>query len=263
MNSVSCPRCGAAASGHFCSSCGSSLAALTCPSCAATFSPGARFCPRCGTSLTGDPAGGSRAALGAAAPWRARAEPSVAWWITGASLVALILVIAWPILRPEGGPLGPSAAGTPMAGSPPDLSSMTAIEAADRLFERVMSAVDAGDEATVQRFLPMALQAYEIARPLNADGLYHLATLERAAAGFRGALETAQEGLQAAPDHLLLLAAAGEAAEGLGDMGTARAYWQRFVDVYEIERARQLEEYQAHEFTLQESLTRASEVLGG
>ena len=149
-----------------------------------------------------------------------------------------------------------------MGGAPPDLSSMTPIEAADRLFQRVMTAVETGDEATAGQFLPMALQAYEIARPLNADGTYHLATLQRAAADFEGSLTTAQGGLAEAPDHLLLLAAAGEASEGLEDMDAARGYWQRFLNAYEGERARQLEEYQAHEFTLGESLTHAREVTG-
>lgn len=149
-----------------------------------------------------------------------------------------------------------------MEGAPPDLSSMTPIEAADRLFQRVMTAVETGDETTVGQFLPMALQAYELARPLNADGTYHLATLQRAAVDFEGSLATAQEGLTEAPDHLLLLAAAGEASEGLGDMDAARLYWQHFLDAYESERVRQLAEYEAHEFTLEESLTHAREVTG-
>jgi hypothetical protein len=46
-------------------------------------------------------------------------------------------------------------------------------------------------------------------------------------------------------------------------MAAAREYWQHFVDVYESERARPLEEYQAHEFTLEESAKHAREVLGG
>jgi hypothetical protein len=259
MTSVSCPRCGAAASGHFCSNCGSSLAALTCPSCAAPLAPGARFCTQCGTSLTGDPAGGSRA-LGTAVAAAGSPDGSLAWAITGVSVFALIAMIGWQVIRPEQPAAGtPAAPGAP--GSPPDLSTMTPIEAADRLFERVMTAVETGDEGTVQRFLPMALQAYEIARPLNSDGLYHLATLQRAGGDFQSSAATAAEGLATAPDHLLLLAAAGEAAEGVGDAGAARAHWQRFLDVYDTERARQLEEYQGHEFVLEESRTHAREVV--
>lgn len=227
---------------------------------------GARFCTRCGASLTGHP---SRAAEGDQPPPAARPRGAipVMWWITGASLVVLALVIAWPVLQPRTqdlttGGTAPFEGATPTGGAPPNLSSMTPIEAADRLYQRVMMAVETGDEATVGQFLPMALQAYELARPLDADGTYHLATLQRAAFDFEGSLATALEGLTAAPDHLLLLAAAGEASEGLGDMDAARVYWQRFLDVYESERVRQLAEYEAHEFTLEESLTHAREVTG-
>jgi hypothetical protein len=254
MTPVSCPRCGAAASGHFCSNCGSSLAALTCPSCATPLAPGARFCTQCGTSLTGDPAGGSRGVGPAVAAPQPR-DGSLAWAITGVSVFALIAMIGWQVIRPE--PAAP-----PVEGTPPDISSMAPIEAADRLFERVMTAVETGDEGTVQRFLPMALLAYERARPLNSDGLYHLATLQRAAGDFQASATTAAEGLATAPDHLLLLAAAGDAAEGLGDTAAARAHWQRFLDLYDTERARPLEEYQGHEFVLEESRTHAREVVG-
>ena len=269
MTSADCPRCGLSTSGHFCSNCGASLAALTCPECSTAVQPGARFCTRCGASLTGDAprAAGSGAGGGGVAE-RGRGDGSLAWWITGASLLALTLIITVPMLR-QGEPDAPAAGAAPFAGgapgmgTPPDLSSMTPIQAADRLFERVMTAVERGDEATVQQFLPMALSAYDIAKPLNADGKYHLATLQRAAANFQAAFAIAEEGLAETPDHLLLLAAAGEAAEGLGDEAQARVYWQRFLDVYETERGRQLEEYQAHEFTLEQSVTHAREVLGG
>lgn len=262
MTNVTCSRCGAAASGQFCSTCGSSLAALTCPSCAAPTVPGDRFCGRCGASLTGDPSGVAAAAAGVRSP-----DTRLPWLITSVTLVALLIVIAVPILigdDDEGAATAAApAGGAPMAGSPPDLSSMTPIEAADRLFERVMSAVELGDEATVQQFLPMALQAYEIARPLNADGLYHLATLQRAGGNFDASLAAAREGLADHPDHLLLIAAAADASEGLGDADAARGFWQRFVDLYESQRALDLEEYQAHEFTLEQSLEHAREVLGG
>src|SRR5690606_19797588 len=147
----------------------------------------------------------------------------------------LIVMIGWQVFRanqPEGAATAPAGiAMPPGAGRPPDISGMTPIEQADALYTRVMTAVETGDEATVQGFLPMALMAYEQARPLNSDGLYHLATLQRAAGDFQGSAATAAEGLATTPDHLLLLAAAGEAAEGLGDDAAARSHWQRFLDV--------------------------------
>jgi hypothetical protein len=264
MTSVDCPRCGAPSSGHFCSNCGSSLAARACPSCQAVLPRGARFCTQCGTSLTGDAPGGMRAGE----PVGVAAERSPAWYLAGVSTFALFVMIAWQVWRanePAPAAAGPGAAtaGAPVAGRPPDLTGVPMIQQADRLFERVMTAVETGDEATVQQFIPMALQAYELARPLNSDGLYHLATLQRANGDFRSAQATAAEGLATAPNHLLLLAAAGEAEEGLGNTAAARAHWQKFLDLYDSEKARALEEYIGHEFILEESRTHAREVVGG
>jgi hypothetical protein len=140
---------------------------------------------------------------------------------------------------------------------------MTPREAADRLYDRVMTAVSTSDEATVQRFIPMALAAYDMAKPLDADGMYHLSVLQRANADFKASLATAQEALKTAPDHLLLVAAEGEASEGLGDMAAAKKYWKQFLDVYDKQRALGLEEYEAHKGVLEQSQVHAREVVGG
>ena len=278
MSSRSCTRCGATASGNFCSSCGVSLAALACPACGHVPAPGARFCTTCGAGLFGEPGAPARAPSRAsdgstevAAPAR---DSSLAWWIAGGSLVALIVSAAWPVIHPESAnpsvPAAPQQATQGIAagpaggvGTPPDLSTMTPREAADRLFDRVMMAVSTSDEGTVERFLPMALAAYDMARPLDADGVYHLAVLQRAAADFTGSLATARDGLTTNADHLLLLAAAGEAAEALGDRAATREHWQRFLDVFDKERSMGLEEYGAHLGVLETSRTHALEVVGG
>src|SRR5688500_15606883 len=166
MSEGVCPRCGAAASGKFCSECGASLAAVGCPACGQTTAPGARFCNRCGASLTGQPAA---AGAGAAS----RPDGQVAWWLAGGMLVVLIVMLAWPVINQE--EPEPQAAEQPSApfvggagegtGTPPDLSSMSPNEQADRLYDRVMRAATSGDEPMVQQFLPMAIQAHEMARP--------------------------------------------------------------------------------------------------
>ena len=198
----------------------------------------------------------------------------MAWWVAGGSLVALIMLAAWPVIRPGAPDPGLSTGRPPAAqgaapgpvvggGAPPDLSSMTPREAADRLYDRVMTAVTMSDEATVQGFLPMALAAYDLARPLDADGFYHLSALQRAGADFTASLATAEEGLESNRDHLLLLAASGEAAEGLAEEATARERWQQFLDVYDKQRSMGLEEYTAHEGILEASRNHARQVVGG
>jgi tetratricopeptide (TPR) repeat protein len=109
-----------------------------------------------------------------------------------------------------------------------------------------MGALERGDSAEAVGFLPMAISAYEIARPLNPDGLFHLALLQEAAGDFDAALASAQEGLEGNPDHLLNLAAAGRAARATGDDAVARAHYQRLLDAWDQEQAKALEEYVLH-----------------
>lgn len=188
-------------------------------------------------------------------------------------MVALITLAAWPVINPSSAPAPTPAApqapvapfagggGAPGTGSPPDLSKMTPREAADRLYDRVMTAVSTSDEATVQQFLPMALAAYDMAQPLDADGMYHLSVLQRANSDFKASMATAQEALKTNADHLLLLAAEGEAAEGLGDAAAAKKYWQQFLDVYDKQMSTGVEEYQAHQGVLEASRAHAREVV--
>ena len=246
MSNVTCPRCGAQASGNFCSSCGSPLQLRSCPSCGATPEAGARFCNLCGHALAGaTPATASTGKRPAAAAKPAGApagDSRLGWWVAGFALVALIVIVAVPIVRPEGAQEAPApTAGAGAAGV--DLSTMTPREAADRLYNRVMTAAENGDSAQVQMFLPMAIQAYDQARPLDPDGHYHLSLLLRTGGDPAGALAVAQEALEGEPDHLLNLAAAAEAAESQGDVGTSRAYYGRFLDVYDQEIARERPEY--------------------
>jgi hypothetical protein len=257
---VTCPRCGQPATGNFCASCGASLAARACPGCGAAAQPGGRFCTRCGEALTTSqrPAGGGRAAAprkvaaggGAAAGGGGGREPHLGWWAAGGLLVVMILVAVWPILRPQSvaGPGVPGgSAGQPAAGpGAVDLSSMTPRQAADRLHDRVMIAAEAGDSATAAGFVPMAISAYEQARPLDADGLFHLSALQRVAGDFEGAVATANEALATYPDHLLNLYAAAEASREMGEAGQALRYFRRILEVWDREMASDNLDYQAH-----------------
>ena len=160
-------------------------------------------------------------------------------------MIVLILVFAWPILRPADVapvPLAPAAAGPAAI----DLNSMSPREAADRLFDRVMQAASIGDSLVAAQFLPMAIQAYERAAPLDLDGRFHLSTLQRTEGDFATALATAEQALAEGPDHLLLLYAAGEAAREAADGAVARAHFQHLVDVYDAQMASGNPDYEAH-----------------
>jgi hypothetical protein len=236
-----CTQCGVESEGRFCPACGASLVHLPCPACDAEIVRGSRFCNACGA-----PAQRREPAPAGAGPGGGNAP--VAWAVAGILLVGLLAVAAFPIFSPGNG--------EPPSGAPPsgalgpapnvDLGSMTPREAADRLYARIAVALSSQDTTEVLNFLPMALDAYEIARPLDTDGLFHLALLQRVDLDFEASLATAQEGLEMDADHLLHLSAAAEASRELGRLDEARGYYVRLLEVWEAESERDLEDYEEH-----------------
>jgi tetratricopeptide (TPR) repeat protein len=177
-------------------------------------------------------------------------------------MVVVILFMAWPILNPP----APGAAGTPVTGSAAgttDISNMSPREAADRLYNRVMTAVEANDSTQVTTFLPMSIQAYDMARPLDPDGLFHLSRLQRVGEFDAEALAVAEEALAINPDHLLALYAAGDAALAVGEEASARGYFQRLLDVWDAEMASSNQDYQLHSMQMTGIREYAQEVLSG
>lgn len=179
-----------------------------------------------------------------------------------------MLVALYPIFSPQSKNVGPpvqtAAPGSAAAGSASnvDLTTMTPREAADRLWDRIQRAVEAGDTQEVISFLPMAIGAYEVAKPLDQDGKYHLSTLMMQALDNEGALEVAEAGLAENPDHLMNLAAAADAALALGDSASARTFYQRMMDAWDGEIAANRPEYLAHT-NLQPILRQKAEALLG
>ena len=239
---MKCPSCGTAADGgRFCSNCGTALGKPECPRCGHKPPGGARFCNQCGT------------AMGASPTASYTSGNRLAWWIASALLLGLVLVIAYPVYSRGGAAAPPPVAVEPAAGSaagpagnPPDLSSMTAREAADRLFERVMRAASADNSTEVVTFLPMAIAAYGLVETLDTDGEFHLVLLQLTGQFNAEALEGAEEILSEHPNHLLGLAMAGDASLALGDSASARGYYGRWLDAYETETAKGLLEYDDH-----------------
>jgi tetratricopeptide (TPR) repeat protein len=237
---MKCPNCGAQADGAFCSSCGSPLKGAKCRECNAALSPGARFCNNCGTAT------GRAAATGAK-------ENKLPWIFAGASALLLIGVLAWPALsggkgnQPDervpleqvtGGPAAPSAGPGPLTGTPR--------EQADRLFNRIMTERESGDTAAAKQFVPMAIQAYDMAGARDADALYHLSLINQVGGDFKAARDAAERILATSPNHLLALSAAGNAARAAGDNAAARSYFQKFIQNYETESKNTAQEYRDH-----------------
>jgi hypothetical protein len=258
---MKCPNCGRESNGRFCPSCGASLKATECGECGSKLAPGARFCTSCGAeagAATGATAGrkaGRRKGRGAAVP----DGGNLPWYIAGAVLLVLVLVLLVPMLMggddnvpaPGAAPFGAATGAAP--GTPPPLNG-TPREQADRLFNRIMTARESGDTTSARFFAPMGIQAYQAAEPLDDDGLYHLATIHNVAGDHATARQVADRILARSPNHLLGLAAAAEAAEGAGDQQAARDYHRRLVEAYPTEIGKPLPEYQDHARILPEHL---------
>jgi len=187
--------------------------------------------------------------------------------IAGVAVLAAVVALVVPQVGAGNGggrgiPAGASSlAGAPGAGSTAGLGGSMR-DNADRLFNRVMAAREQGDTASAKFFVPMAVQAYQAAGDLDADGLYHLSLLQVLAGDARAGLETAEQILATSPDHLLGLAAAAEAAEAAGEPDAARRYWAHLARVYVIEEAKALQEYLDHQAILPEYLARARKAAG-
>ena len=177
-------------------------------------------------------------------------------------MVVVIVFMAQPILFPD----TPATTGVPAGGTSTgttDIANMSPREAADRLYNRVMSALEANDSAQVNMFLPMAIQSYEMARPLDLDGLFHLARLQRVGVLDAESLATAEEALARNPDYLLALYAAGDAALALGQEGAATEYLGRLVEVWDAQMASGNQDYQLHAAQMDGILEFAQEAVAG
>lgn len=239
--SQTCPSCGAEASGRFCNQCGVALDA-SCRECQNPLPAGARFCNQCGVAVAAQPE----------AVVAARPSP-LPWALAGAAVAALAAVIAIP--RLSGEPAQPAAAATAPApfaqqgaGDPSqvDLASMTPRERADRLFNRVMQGLSGGDTTRIGFFTDMAIQAYGMVPERNADLHYHLGELHRVKGDLAAARAQADTILAADPQHLFGLFGAAQTEVMRGNTAEGRALFQRFLDAYTAQVARNLPEYQEH-----------------
>jgi len=242
-----CSACGAEASGRFCQHCGAAISAA-CRECGNPLPKGARFCNMCGATAA---APSSSAA--------ARTSP-LPWAVAGIAVAALIAVLLIPRLNggeqpataaaPAQGPVAqaPFAGGGGAQGNPRavDLSSMTPREAADRLFNRVMTAVSNNDTAQAMQFLPMAIQAYRNVDQLDADGRYHLGALYLFANQPTEAKAQADSILASNPTHLFGLFVGAQAESQRGNQAGAKELYRKFLQAYDAEIAKKLPEYEEH-----------------
>lgn len=238
-----CPSCGADAAGKFCANCGAPVLGAACSACRAPLTPGAKFCHRCGTAAgavgTERPSG-----VGNALPWA----------VAAIALLALVALAAGQ--RFARSPLSAENRGveqavvpapSAMPGRAPDISSLSPMERAERLYDRIMGAAERGRVDSVRFFMPMAMQAYEALGALSIDQRYDLGRLAEVAGDARLASAQADTILRQQPQHLLGLLLGARAARLRGDEPSARQHLGRLARAERAERQKQLPEYLLHQ----------------
>ena len=144
----------------------------------------------------------------------------------------------------------------------PDISSMSPRERANRLYDRIMRLHEEGKTDSVQFIaLNMFIPQLRSMEPLDAHLRYDLGRVGEVAGTADVATAQADTILRQQPNHLLGLILAARAARMRGDETAARAFDRRALAAESAERAKQLEEYQAHDADITAALTDARRIV--
>lgn len=247
---VTCPTCGAAASGRFCNQCGAPISSVRCATCSVDLTPGARFCHNCGSP---------------ARPGIAPRKERTAWGVAALLVVIAVAGVAYLIGRGETpAPRVPAMGNAGNAGAAgggvraPDISSLTPRQRFDRLFDRVLRAAENQSADTVQMFAPMALGAYSQLDQVDIDARYHAAMIHLVVGEFADAKAKADSILAESPKHLFGYLIRGEVAEQQNDAAALAAAYRDFLAAYDAEMKAGRREYLEHQPVLADFKNRAS-----
>ncbi len=144
----------------------------------------------------------------------------------------------------------------------PDISQLTPRERADRLFDRIVRAAEAGDTAQVGQFQPMALAAYSMLPRQDSDSRYHVGLIHSLTGAFTAARAQLDSIRATNPDHLLGVMLGFAIAQLTDNAAGQRQAYSDFIDAYETEIALQKPEYAAHDPAIEAFLTAARQALG-
>jgi len=179
-------------------------------------------------------------------------------------VLALIATFALGVLvgRESGGRPAAEAPASAAAGAepvPPDISNMSPRERFDRLYERVMRASSSGDAATLQRFAPMAIQAYGMLDSVDVDARYDVAVIKLHVGDIPGAKALADSMIRADRTHLFGYMIRATVGRFGGDSAAARSATATFMANYEAELKKRRPEYEKHKTALDNFKRQAEE----
>lgn len=237
---------GGPAAGGFCAACGAALSA------------GARFCHRCGT-----PVGQGAPSITHSVAARSNSSASILpWAVAFVAILALVANFAGKnFAKAKGaavdgsansiatsavdGPAAAQAGGRP-AGAPPDISSMSPSERANRLFQRIMSLAENNKMDSAAMFTQMGIPAHQAIENPTIDERFHLALIAEIARDTALARAESDTILAQQPNNLLGLLSASRAALLNGNSAKAKKFDQQLLKVLESELATNNLDYQQH-----------------
>lgn len=197
---------------------------------------GNRFCPSCGASLGG----------------ASRVPHYLPWVFAGLAAALLLVLLLKPGSRAPAPEAAPSAPAEAAPGTPPDLSSMSPAERFNRLYQRIITAAQTGDQATVTRFMPMATAAFGMLDTVTVDARYHMAMLELHVGDLAAAELQADSIRRADPAHLFSTVIRAAVARWKQDDKARDALYREFLARYDAEIAKRRPEYLEHQTMLEE-----------
>ena len=134
---------------------------------------------------------------------------------------------------------------------------MSPRERFDRLYERSMRASESGDTATVARFAPMALLAYQQLDSIDADARYHAALLRLHTGDIPGAEALGDSILALNPGHLFGYIVKATVGRWRHDTPAEKAAYADFLSHYDAETRAGRPEYTAHKTIMDDMRQRA------
>ena len=212
-----------------------------CPSCGKDSPAGAKFCQDCGSSLPGG----------------ARAKDTIPWVAVAAIGVVLAVVGGFMIIDRQERTVSPSAPTTSIA-AVTTAPNITPAQAAEQLFNHVMTASEGGDAAEARRFAPMALEAYGQLATLDNDAHYHVGLIHVTVGDTASAQAELDAIRRSVPDHLLGIMLEHAIAEAKGDDIGVGVAFDRFLSAYDTEMPTARDEYQGHRTGIDGFRARAS-----
>jgi hypothetical protein len=167
----------------------------------------------------------------------------LAWMVVTIAVVALLAFLAGGASKTSPAPR------VDMTQAPlraPDISQLSPQERADRLFNRVMLLAGQGKTDSVLFFAPMAISAYQMLSPMNADQRYDMGRVAEVAGALTVARAQADTILRENPSHLLGLVLGARVASLEKDAALRSSFESRVLAAYDSEAAKRLPEYERH-----------------